>query len=176
MVFLSDCYPSWVAFWSDLFVADFMDFNTTKINNQVIQAVTFLSPTWRSPTTFERVTFSPSQNGHKELPGMLFYVWDRLEIQNAKILRGSTNIATIGKSTMNKDSYIFPIGKKVNIGTSNLAMFVAWLGGKHWIQKSPPQKENTRRIILRKLLGQPHIESLTVGSYNPNSKRAVLKD
>ena len=24
---------------------------------------------WRSPTTFERVTFSPSQKGHKELSG-----------------------------------------------------------------------------------------------------------
>ena len=36
---------------------------------QVIQAVTFSSPSWRSPTTFERATFSPSQKGHFESPG-----------------------------------------------------------------------------------------------------------
>ena len=31
---------------------------------QVIQAVTILSPNWRSRFAFERVTFSPSQKGH----------------------------------------------------------------------------------------------------------------
>ena len=41
---------------------------------QVIQAVTFLSPIWRSLNghlAIERVTFSPSQKGHEkaELPG-----------------------------------------------------------------------------------------------------------
>ena len=36
---------------------------------QVIQSVTFSSLTWRSRFAFERVTFSPSQRGHKELPG-----------------------------------------------------------------------------------------------------------
>ena len=41
---------------------------------QVIQYVTFLSPNvWRSPTTFETVTFSPSQKGHKELLGGSFF-------------------------------------------------------------------------------------------------------
>ena len=39
---------------------------------QVIQFVTFWSPSWRSPTTFSRVRFSPSKKGHffAELPGM----------------------------------------------------------------------------------------------------------
>ena len=37
------------------------------INNQMIQAVTLLPPSWRSPTTLERVTFSA------ELPGSLLY-------------------------------------------------------------------------------------------------------
>ncbi len=38
-----------------------------KINfYQVIQFVTFWSPSWRSRFTFERVTFSPSQKGHQQ--------------------------------------------------------------------------------------------------------------
>ena len=40
----------------DLFQIDGID--------QVIQAVTFLSLSWRSRFTFEKVTFSPSQKGH----------------------------------------------------------------------------------------------------------------
>ena len=37
--------------------------------DQVIQSVTFLSPIVGGHLTFEGVTFSPSQKGHKELPG-----------------------------------------------------------------------------------------------------------
>ena len=36
-------------------------------------AVTFLSPIVGDHLTFERVTFSPSQRGHKDLPGGLFF-------------------------------------------------------------------------------------------------------
>ena len=39
---------------------------------QVIQSDFFLITIWRSPTTFERVTFSPSQKGHKELSAVCF--------------------------------------------------------------------------------------------------------
>ena len=43
---------------------NFPDFWTiNSIIYQVIQAVTFLPPSWRSQTAFERVTFSPSQKG-----------------------------------------------------------------------------------------------------------------
>ena len=35
----------------------------------MIQAVTFWFPSWRPLLALERVTFSPSQKGHKELPG-----------------------------------------------------------------------------------------------------------
>ena len=38
----------------------------------MIEAVTFLSPNVEDHLAFERVTFSPSQKGHKETPGGLF--------------------------------------------------------------------------------------------------------
>ena len=41
--------------------------------SQVIQSDLLIPDRWRSPTTFERVTFSPSQKGHKELPGIFFF-------------------------------------------------------------------------------------------------------
>ena len=53
---------------------------------QVIQAVTLLPPSLRSPTTFERVTFSP-QKGHKELPAPRIQVQTPL-LEGANILRG----------------------------------------------------------------------------------------
>ena len=36
----------------------------------------FIPKRWRSPTTSERATFSPSQKGRKELPGTVFYFDD----------------------------------------------------------------------------------------------------
>ena len=46
-------------------------------NNQVIQAVTFLSPNvGGQQTTFERVMFSPFQKGHTELPIRFLVGWE----------------------------------------------------------------------------------------------------
>ena len=42
-----------------------------KTSCQVIQAVTFLCPSWRSPTTFKRVTFHHPQKGHNRRKGQV---------------------------------------------------------------------------------------------------------
>ena len=57
---------------------------------QVIQAVTFLSPSWRSQTTLERVTISPSQKGHElaESPGIVGIYWGFLSLWKKKAPKG----------------------------------------------------------------------------------------
>ena len=51
-----------------------LNFGRVSNFDQLIQALTFLSPSWRSPTTFERVQ-EPSQKGHKDLPGTCSFLF-----------------------------------------------------------------------------------------------------
>ena len=48
----------WRMLWLIKSVPPWMDNLPSKYTDQVIQAVTFVSPIWRSSTTFQRITFS----------------------------------------------------------------------------------------------------------------------